>query len=174
MKKIVATFTTLMLGLGAAFAGPIVDKNPPIVDVCDCYPPGFQLSGFVSGLFPENGGDEAIGGGASLAYFFTEKVGLEASYHAYNSTPDVLHFSTLDLVYRLFTDTNPTCWSVYALAGGGIRSNGQNDGLYRAGLGIERRFESMNCLGVFLDGTYNWINDQDDAVIARLGFRIPF
>ncbi len=174
MKSIVATFTAALLGLSLVQAGPIIDKNiipPP--DVCDCYPPGLQLGGFVSGLFPDGNADEAIGGGISLAYFFTDRLGIETSYAAYDTEPQVHHLSTVDLIYRLFINDN-NCFSPYLLGGGGVLSNGDNLGLYRAGAGLEMRFEGANCWGIFLDGTYNWINDTDDAAVARLGFRIPW
>lgn len=175
MKKIVATISTLALAMGLAVAGPIADKNPPIVDVCDCYPPGFQLGAHVGGIFFDGAPEDAVGGGINLAYFFTDRLGLEISYSAFGSDPDALHLYTGDLIYRLFINDD-TCFAPYLIAGGGGLSNGDTAGVGRLGAGLEWRFEGANCWGIFADGTYNWIGDDkyDDAAVARLGVRIPW
>ena len=49
MKTIVATLSTLMVGISLLSAGP--SKEVIIPDVCDCYPPGLQIGGNVAGLF---------------------------------------------------------------------------------------------------------------------------
>ena len=171
MKTIVATFSSLMVGVGLLSAGPMIDKNPIVPDVCDCYPPGFQVGGFAAGFFVD--GDAEIGGGASLAYFFTEQIGIDISYAAFDTDPDVLHLSTADLIYRLSIDDS-NCLAPYLIGGGGVLSNGESRGLYRAGIGVEVRFENKNCWGIFADGTYNWIEDSENGAVARVGVRIPW
>tara|TARA_R110002096_G_scaffold91625_18_gene207357 strand:- start:3638 stop:4165 length:528 start_codon:yes stop_codon:yes gene_type:complete len=175
MKSIVATLTVALLGTALVQAGPYIDKNPPIIDVCDCYPPGLQVGGFVGGYFPDSSvEEEALGGGITLGYFFTDRIGLELGYGAYDTEPDVTHMTTLDLIYRLFINDN-NCFSPYLIAGGGGVFNDVNRGLFRGGAGVEMRFEGNNCWGLFLDGTFNWLADGgDDPVVARLGVRIPW
>jgi hypothetical protein len=172
MKHVVATFCALALGLTGLFAGEYYPKQvivPP--DLCECYPPGVQLGGHGAAYWADNG-DPAYGGGINLAYFFTEKLGLELSYSVFDTDPSEEHLITLDVIYRLFID-NATCLSPYLIGGGGLMTNSENEGVYRAGVGLEWRFEQWNCLGIFADGTYNWIGDQDGPV-ARLGVRIPW
>ena len=68
------------------------------------------------------------------------------------------------------------CIAPYAFGGGGVVTNGSTDGLWRAGAGIDIRMDAMGCVGLFVDGSYNWIDDDYDseAIIARVGFKIPF
>ena len=46
------------------------------------------------------------------------------------------------------------------------------------GHGIDIRMESMGCVGIFIDASYNWIEDSDshhdDVTLVRAGFKIPF
>ncbi len=174
MKSLIATFTSIMLGIAMVQAGPYIDKNPPIIDVCDCYPPGLQFGGYVGGYFPDSGNeDAAIGGGITLGYFFTDRIGLDLGYGVFDTEPDVTHLVTLDLIYRLFINDN-NCFSPYLIAGGGGVFNDINRGLYRTGAGVEMRFED-SCWGLFADGTFNWLADGgDDPIVARVGVRIPW
>jgi len=172
MKHVVATFCALALGLSSLTAGEYYPKQviiPP--DLCECYPAGVQFGGYGAAFWPGSG-DPAYGGGISMSYFFTEKLGLDLSYAVFDTEPSEEHLITLDLVYRLFVD-DASCITPYLIAGGGLLSNSSNEGVYRAGAGLEWRFERWNCLGIFADGTYNWIGDLDGPV-ARLGVRIPW
>jgi len=185
MKKSIVFFAILSLSLATAKAGDYYSKAPvapgPIVTpppVCPCFDAGAELSLFGSGLFSGNGGDfsdqDELGGGAGLGLFFNENLGINVSYHAFNTDPSVEHFGTADLVLRF--PIQELCIAPYVFGGGGVVTNGTTDGLYRAGGGIDIRFDSMGCVGLFVDGSYNWVEGDDhaDAAIARIGFKIPF
>ena len=172
MKTLVSTLTALAFAAGIAQAGPYIDKNPIIPDVCDCYPPGLQFGMFTGALFPHNE-DDGFGGGVSIGYFFTEQFGVDISYQVTDNEPSEEHLSTVDLVYRLGIDDS-NCFSPYVFGGGGVLSDGFNRGLYRAGGGVELRFENLSCLGVFADAAYNWVGSNNDGWSGRVGLRIPW
>lgn len=182
MKKLFSTIVLLAVSAGLASAGEYYSKQPmskgPVVTpppVCPCFDPGVELSLFGAGLFPDGHADDELGGGASLGFFFTEMVGVNISYHAFNTDPSVQHYSTADLVLRL--PIHELCIAPYVFGGGGVVTNGATDGLYRAGAGIDFRLDAMGCVGLFVDGSYNWIEDNanhEDGVIARVGVKIPF
>lgn len=172
MKKLLITLTMFVAGAGAALAGPY-DKNPLPVDPCNCFLDGIEVGGYVGGYFADGDGDSAIGGGVTLGYFFKPEFGIEIGYGAFDVEPSEFNVVTGDLICRPWAQG--ACISPYFIAGGGVVADGENEGFYRAGAGVEFRSENfMDCLGIFLDGTYNWVNDQDDAVIARVGFRFSW
>jgi len=187
MKKLLSTIVLLAVSAGLATAGDYYSKAPvskgPVVTpppVCPCFDPGVELSLFGSGIFPDGGnihgheGSDELGGGVGIGMFFTENVGINVSYHAFNTDPSVEHYGTADLVLRL--PIHELCIAPYVFGGGGVVTNGSTDGLYRAGGGLDIRMDSMGCVGLFVDGAYNWVEDGDhgDSVIARVGFKIPF
>ncbi len=173
----------LPAALGAAFlatttfAGdyaksPVV-KGPIIDPGCACYEPGFEFSGFAAGLLPDGAGEDQFSGGASLGYFFTENLGIETSYSVFDVDPSEEHLITANLVYRFVN--KDACFAPYIMAGGGVLTNGSTRGLYDVGAGVDIRFESLGCLGLFADATYNWVEDDgEDFTLIRAGFRIPF
>ena len=175
MKKLLSSLAVLSLSLGLATAGdygkaPVV-KNPVVIPAgCDCFGTGFEFSGFIAGALPDNGDDE-LGGGASLGYFFTENVGVEFSYAAI-ATDSTEHILTGNIVYRV--PMRDLCIAPYFLVGGGLLTNSSTDGLFDVGGGIDIRFESLGCSGVFIDATYNWVEDDRDFTLIRGGVRIPF
>ncbi len=173
MKLLQATLATFVLGIGLAHAGPFIDKNPVIsVDPsCPCFFPGFEVGAFVGGYLPTSG-EDALGGGVSLTYFFTENLGLDYSYSVY-ATESEKHINALDLLYRI--PLGNSCWAPYFLGGGAVFSNSDNNGAFRLGGGVEWRMSYFAmCPAVFTDATYNWVDGGSDAVQVRLGFRVPF
>lgn len=173
MKKLLSTLTVLSLSLGFAAAGDYgknpVEKNPIPVG-CSCFGTGFEFSGFVAGAIPDSG-DGEIGGGVALGYFFTENVGVEASYTvaAFDSEEHIL---TANVVYRM--PIKDLCIAPYVLLGGGVLTNGSTDGLWDLGGGLDIRFDSWGCVGIFVDATYNWVDGDRDFTLIRGGVRIPF
>jgi len=172
MKKLLSTLTVLSLSLGIAAAGGYgkntIDKGVVPASGCDDFGTGFEFSGFVAGAFPDSG-DGEIGGGASIGYFFTENVGLETSYTvaAFESTE---HIITANLVYRL--PIKEVCIAPYVLLGGGLLTNSSTDGLWDLGAGLD--FRGFGNIGIFVDGTYNWVDGDRDFTLVRGGIRIPF
>ena len=101
MKKLLSTIVLLAVSAGLATAGDYYSKAPvskgPVVvppPVCPCFDPGVELSLFGAGLFPEDAGDDEFGGGVGAGLFFTENVGVNLSYHAFNTDPSVEHYVT--------------------------------------------------------------------------------
>ncbi len=181
MKKLLSTIVLLAVSAGLATAGDYYSKAPvskgPVVTpppICPCFDPGVELSLFGAGIFPDAGDEDELGGGVGVGMFFTENLGINVSYHAFNTDPSVEHYGTADLVLRF--PIHELCIAPYVFGGGGVVTNGTTEGLYRAGGGIDIRMDSMGCVGLFVDGAYNWVDgdDHDDAVIARVGFKIPF
>ena len=182
MKLITTALTLLCLSIGVASAGDYYTKQPvapapPVVvpPDCPCFDPGVELSLFGAGTFPDDGDDRA-GGGIGLGFFFSENLGVNFSYHAFDTEPSVHHVGTADLVLRF--PIHDLCIAPYVFGGGGVITNGETDGLFRAGGGIDIRLDQVSCVGFFIDGAYNWIEDSDssheDDVIVRAGFKIPF
>ncbi len=177
MKRVTATFVTLAAAISIAQAGPVIveDKNPiPVDPSCPCFFPGLQVGAFASGYLPNSDGvygdlEDALGGGVLLSYFFTERIGLEYSY-AVHATDSEKHINALDVIYRL--PLGNSCWAPYLLGGGAVFSNGDNEGAWRLGGGLEYRLPS--CTAIFADATYNWVEDEPDATQVRLGFRLAF
>ncbi|MCP5539588.1 MAG: outer membrane beta-barrel protein [Akkermansiaceae bacterium] len=173
MKKLLSTLAILTLTAGLATAGDWsknpVEKNPIPVG-CACFDPGFEFSGFIAGGIPDNG-DSELGGGASASYFFTENVGVELSYAvlAFDSEEHVI---TGNLVYRM--PLKDLCIAPYLLVGGGLLTNSATDGLFDVGGGLDIRFDSMGCLGLFADATYNWVDGDRDFTLIRSGVRVRF
>ena len=85
------------------------------------------------------------------------------------ATESELHVVTADLALRAPQGN----LAPYLLMGGGLKTNGTTDGLYRLGGGLDLRFQASG-LGVFADGVYNWVEGDVNFTIARLGVRIPF
>jgi len=170
MKLLQVTIAILALGGGLVHAGPVIDKNPVVDPGCPCFFPGLQVGAFASAYLPRGENEEsAAGAGVNFTYFFTENIGLEYSYSVH-ATDSQKHINALDLMYRL--PIGYTCWAPYVLAGGALYSNGSNEGAYRLGGGVEYRLD--NCMAVFSDATYNWVQAEPDAVHMRLGVRVPF
>ncbi len=169
MKKLLASIATLVTFGGLAVAGPVIDKNPIIDPSCPCFATGLGVGGFVGGYLSDS--EDALGGGVDLTYFFTENLGLNYSYGVY-ATDSEKHVNALDVIYRM--PWGNSCFAPYLLGGGALFSNSSNNGAYRAGVGAEYRLAGRNCGAIFGDGTYNWVNDHEDAVVVRLGYRILF
>ncbi len=153
------------------FAGPAMEKNViiPVDPSCPCFTPGLNIGGFAAGYLPSSGDQDGLGGGVSFAYYFTERIGVDLSYAVHGTDPEK-HVTALDLVYRV--PLGSSCWAPYLLTGGAVYSNGENQGGFRVGGGLEYRMG--NCSALFADGTYNWVNDEPNATTVRLGLRIPF
>ncbi|HRQ90906.1 MAG TPA: hypothetical protein PLA50_19100, partial [Bacteroidia bacterium] len=64
----------------------------------------------------------------------------------------------------------------YIFGGTGVVAAGSSELLWNIGAGIDIRFESWGCVGLFGDFSYNWVDDarQADFTLMRAGFRVPF
>jgi hypothetical protein len=145
-----------------------------------CFDTGFEFSGFVSGLWPEdNRLDNALGGGVALAYFFGHNFGLQGSYMVHGSgtaNGSDIQVGTFSAVYRL--PLGGECCSTiapYFFGGPGVISAGSSEMLWHLGGGLDIRFESWGCVGLFGDFSYNWVDQgQPDFTLFRAGIRVPF
>ena len=174
MKKLITTFAIGMATLGLAYAGDMskapVEPTIPIETGCDCFGAGFEFSGFGAGLIPDSG-DGELGGGAALSYFFDASLGVEISYAVF-AFDSAEHLIGANLVYRM--PNTSSCFAPYILLGGGVMTNSSTNGYFDVGAGLDIRFDSWDCIGIFVDGTYNWASDAEDFTQVRTGFRIPF
>src|SRR5476651_780017 len=94
------TISSLILSVAlasSAFAGPVTYSGkdskvvPPTVAPagCDCFAPGFALGLFGGGELPRHTSirDNGLGGCSLAEYFFTENIGLQASYGVFAPSP---------------------------------------------------------------------------------------
>ena len=173
-----------------AYAGTYVRSEsvaPPMLPAAmpdDCFGPGWELGFFGSdfigmnsydGNHGDNGGKEHpnyAGGGVTVSYFFTRNFGLETSYNV-SSQDAELHSVRAALVARFpIADTN---FAPYVLAGGGVDLDSFKGGAYHAGVGVEYRFPTANCMGIFTDGTYNIVApDNNDHILLSTGVQFKF
>ena len=145
-----------------------------------CYDAGFEFSGFVTGFWPDDPRlQDAVGGGVSLAYFFGHNFGLEGSYTITGSGTAAgsdIQVGTFNAVYR-FPLGGECCSTIapYVFRGPGVLAAGSNEMLWNVGGGIDLRFESWGCVGLFGDFSYNWCDQNlPDFTLVRAGFRVPF
>lgn len=169
MKSILSLSLALLALPLAAHAGGgkyVVEKNPVVA--ASCYDGGFEFGIFGAGLFPESHYEDSLGGGVSLGYFYNENFGFDFSAAIF-STDSEVHNYTIDAVYRLPFN----CIAPYVLAGGGVHTNGETEGLFRFGGGVD--FRLFNGHSLFADGIYNLVGgDVDNYAVARLGLRFSF
>jgi hypothetical protein len=179
MKYLASLIATLALA-SSVYAGPVTysskaPKNPlpPAPVGCECFAPGFAIGAFAGGFLPEGGSeDDVLGGGVLGEYFFNEYIGIQGSYGIYATSSEHHQFDgSLVLRYPITS----LCIAPYVLAGGGFSTNAETSGDFHVGGGIEARFESLNCLGIFADGAYHFAeDDHEDFTIVRLGVKLPF
>ena len=170
-KSILIALAAFALVPFAAQAGGgkmVVEKNPVVV-APPCYDGGFEFSGSAAGFFPDGGHyDDALGGGISLGYFYNENFGFDFSAAVYGTDSEVQNY-TLDAVYRVPFN----CIAPYAIVGGGVHTNGETEGLFRFGGGVD--FRVLDGASIFADGTYNLLGgDIDNYTIGRVGMRFAF
>jgi hypothetical protein len=148
--------------------------QPVATDTCPCFAPGLSWGIYGGGFLPRdrhNSYDDAFGGGLLVEYFFTENIGIQASYGAF-ATNGTEHLFNGDLVLR--APIHSICLAPYLIAGGGGDVDGEKLGEWHAGAGLDLRFESLHCMGLFADGTYNWHSSRNrdrDYAIVRLGLK---
>jgi hypothetical protein len=152
-----------------------VGKAPPIEvpAICDCFDAGStQVSIYGAGIIWDGGGsDDALGAGASFAYFFTEYFGLEVDGTWFDTDSNVWHASG-SLVCRW--PIKPACIAPYIMVGGGLITDSETNGTFHAGGGIDIRFGKSDwCPGIFADARYTWTDFEEggDFAMIRVGFR---
>ncbi len=144
-----------------------------------CYDAGFDFGVFLANVWPEGTANNGIGGGLSLSYFLDRNFGLEASYAAFAKDAVDQVFSGR-AIYRLPMEGGGFCgaWAPYIHGEiGGISDDvrGKTDTYFGLGAGVDMRFQSWGCMGVFADFTYGFADDNtQDFIYARLGMKFPF
>lgn len=142
-----------------------------------CYDTGFEFSIFMSGYWPESPSNlsNELGGGFALGYFFGHNFGIEGSY-ALHGGGDAEHVGKMNAVYR-FPLGGECCSTIapYVFGGPGVVSANTSEFMWNLGGGVDVRFESWGCLGVFADFSYNWVDQTlPDFTQIRAGMRFPF
>ncbi len=180
MKKIASLIMSVALA-SSAFAGSVAYSgkggkmvNPPVAPSCDAFAPGFSFGLNGTGFFPRNEASDyknALGGGISGEYFFTENFGARLSYDAV-ATSGTLHIFNGDIILR--APIKSICIAPYVLVGGGFSVDGEKLGEYHAGAGLEVHLNSLHNVNLFGEGTYNWhssSNREADFSLVRLGIK---
>lgn len=140
-----------------------------------CFDGGWDIGGFVSGIWPENVSNNGLGGGVALSYFFNRNLGFELSYAAHgNGVSQQVGMGTL--VYRVPIETDrAVAFAPYVFGGPGVLSDGGSEFLWEIGGGVDVRFASWGCTSLFADYTYGFADDNlSDFSMVRLGFKLPF
>jgi len=175
MKKLLSTLAILSASFGLATAEDYSAKNPapPLAAECTAFDPGFELSAYVGLSLPNGVGDDNWGGGIGVAYFFTENIGADFNWAVFDYN-DAVSFVTADMVLRFPVKT--ACLAPYVIGGGGLVTDGNASvDVWRLGGGVDFRPAFLGNIGIFADGTYNWIGGSyTDSTIVRLGLRLPF
>ena len=176
MKLLTTLLTTLVLA-SSAFAGPVTSsKNakapvlPPPAG-CTAFGPGFAVDVFGGAILPNGGGEDALGGGVGVNYFFCRNFGVDLNYGLY-ATDSEHHQFDGNLIIRAPIDS--LCIAPYALVGGGYATNSENRGTFQVGGGIDVRIPSAHNLGIFAEGAYHFTDEEPEYTTVRLGVRIPF
>lgn len=175
MKYLASLLVSAALA-STAFAGPVTYSSKAPKDVvippagCACFDPGFAFGAFGGGFLPNGEGEDELGGGVLAEYFFTPYIGLQGSYGIYATDSEHHQFDGSLIVRYPITSI---CVAPYLMVGGGFSTNSDQQGDAHLGGGVEARFDSLSCLGVFADGAYHW-DDNGDFTIVRLGVKIPF
>jgi hypothetical protein len=176
MKKIASLLMSLTLA-SSVLAGTADDSktvqptiSPP--QGCECFAPGFSLGAFGGGYFPSHGKSGVAGGGMLAEYFFTENIGIQGSYGIY-ATNSEHHQTDLSLILR--APIKDFCIAPYVMAGGGLGTNAVTRGDFHVGVGLEARFASLDCMGLFVDGNYHFASgNRTDFTVARMGVKFRF
>lgn len=176
MKKITSLLLSLTLA-SSALAG-MADNSKTVQPTiappqgCDCFAPGFAVGVFGGAFMPSHGGSGVGGGGVLGEYFVSEYLGFQGSYGLY-ATNSEHHQMDGSVVLRL--PIKSLCIAPYVMLGGGIGTNAVSRGDFHVGGGLEARFASLNCLGVFVDANYYFASGTNtDFTVARLGVKVRF
>jgi len=174
MKKLLSTLAILSVSFGLSTAEDHNAKNPAPPMGGSAFDPGFELSGYIAGSLP-SGGEDELGGGIGVAYFFTENIGADFNWAGF-AYDDAMSLWTADLALRIPVRSNTL--APYFIGGGGWVSGMGTDttgGLWRIGGGLDFRPDALGNIGIFADGTYNWLSGSyPDITVIRVGFRLPF
>lgn len=183
MKQVASILAVFALATAGAVAGPYSSGKsgkgvmppppPPPPAPLECFAPGAAFSVFGAYLMPEGSQySDEFGGGIGLEYFWSEFFGVSAAYSLFATTPEIHHF-TADFVARY--PIRPACVAPYVLAGGGIHTNSETEGLGRLGAGIDIQLPAMGGHGIFADYVYTFSGgDLDDFQTVRLGLKFNF
>jgi len=169
-----ALVSSALAGATTTYSGKSGKVVQPMAQAgCDCFAPGAAFGVFGGGIFPKEDGADAAGGGVLFDYFFTEYIGFQGSYGLFATSSEHHQFDG-SLVLR--APITSLCVAPYMMGGAGMSVNGDNNTDYHLGAGIEARFASMDCMGLFVDGTYHFAaNDQDsDFTVGRVGVKFRF
>jgi hypothetical protein len=176
--NLIAIVAGFGLASGIAQAGPTAyypaPKNPPppiqVESICACFDEGkVSISLYGAGIVFDTLGDDALGGGLGVGYFFTEYTGVELDA-TWLATDQVLHNFSGSLVLRYPIKT--ACLAPYIFGGGGYATDSENQWTAHAGGGIDWRFGTgPNCFGIFADARYTWTEENMDFTLIRAGIR---
>ncbi|OYW77770.1 MAG: hypothetical protein B7Z37_02465 [Verrucomicrobia bacterium 12-59-8] len=176
MKKIASLLLSLSLA-SSALAGT-ADNSKAVQSTiappqgCDCFAPGFALGAFGGAFMPNHGGSGVGGGGVLAEYFVSEYLGFQGSYGVY-ATNSEHHQMDGSIVLR--APIKSLCIAPYVMLGGGVGTNAVTRGDFHVGGGLEARFASLDCMGVFVDGNYYFASGNNaDFTVARLGVKFRF
>jgi hypothetical protein len=173
MKKLAITALATFTAAVTSFAGTEVTYK----EYAPAPPPCFkdveiQLDVFGSYTDSVNRSQysDGFGGGLGLNYFFSRYVGFGVSSELRDSTDSAVWNNSGQLIVR-YPIEGSFCVAPYFIGGGGILSDGSNQGTWHAGGGLEWR--ATHSFGVFAEGRYTWAS-EDDSANARLGVRFVF
>jgi len=172
---------TIGLGLTSAFAGPVggpakgplAPPAPAPAPYCTAFD-GDKLELGLYGSYYFGSNDLVDDNGAigiSAAYFFTEFIGIQASYSLVFSSPE-LHDLAGSVVARY--PIKDICLAPYVYGGGGYADNTTGQATGHIGTGLDWRFDDNHGMGVFVDYRYTFADKTADWQAVSAGFKINF
>ncbi len=186
MNKIALSFIASVTVAGSALAGqPMMhtgkDYKAPIPPPVPCFrDTEFQLDVFGSYTWVTQGSSildnrdaDGVGGGIGLNYFFTRYLGIGIDSNIFEGDVNGLWTFTGNLIARFPIEAGGVCLAPYILGGGGYAVDGQGEGIWQAGGGLEWRVVPEK-LGVYAEGRYIWADEHGDMAQVRLGVRFVF
>lgn len=161
-----------MAGDPAPVAPPpmeVVDLKP----VCDAFDTG-STSVDLFGVYVFADGsdmiDDSAGGGLALTHFHNSYIGFSTGIYWWDDGDAVVHSVTGSMILRY--PIRSLCIAPYVVGGIGGHFDSVNQFTGHIGGGLEIRCPSLNCVGFFVEGTYNFADKSDNYTVLRVGTRI--
>lgn len=156
----------------------------------------FGAYGFASSGNERVIGDDIVGGGLAMSYYFTRWFGIGGEGSLFDTDHDLLGTAAFNVFLR--APIAESGFAVYAFGGGGVsynaedidfddfedaRDRAEDDDelrddddvlfLWHLGAGVEYRFNPN--FGMFADGRYTWVErDDSDFGLVRVGLRFAY
>jgi hypothetical protein len=135
----------------------------------------FDIYGTYSHYETESNLDDGFGGGVGVNYFFHRHigVGVEGHWNANGEDDTVLHNVAGNVIFRWPLEMGPRlCFAPYLFGGGGAIFD--TDHLIEGHVGGGLEYRITQGFGIFGDGRFSWVEDENNHGLFRAGVRFAF